>query len=147
LLLIAHRGNISGPNFDKENHPDYIKEALKQNYQVETDVWFENKKYYLGHDRPLYEVNRHFLSNNKLWCHGKDIPTITELTAHGNLIHCFFHQDDDCTLTSRSWIWTYPGKPVLGPKSIAVMPERFPKWDLTLAGGICSDYIEKYSKK
>ena len=27
-------------------------------------------------------------------------------------IHCFRHQEDDVTLTSRGYMWTYPGKPL-----------------------------------
>jgi len=28
MKLIAHRGNINGPNPEKENHPDYINTAI-----------------------------------------------------------------------------------------------------------------------
>jgi hypothetical protein len=57
-------------------------------------------------------------------------------------IHCFWHQDDDVTLTSCGFMWTYPGKP-LTDTSICVKPEKnfeIPKKVL----GICSDYVVNY---
>jgi hypothetical protein len=146
MIYIAHRGNISGPNPNKENHPDYLKAAIKLGYQVELDVWVIGNKYSLGHNEPQYEIDKSFLYNPKMWCHAKNIETISELTSRGNLMHCFFHDTDDCTLTSRGWIWTYPGKPILSKKAIAVVPERSPKWSISLAGGICSDYVQDYQK-
>jgi hypothetical protein len=44
MILIAHRGNISGPNSDFENSIPYIQEALNQDYNVEVDVWFDDNK-------------------------------------------------------------------------------------------------------
>lgn len=146
MIYISHRGNIEGPDSSLENHPDYIKTAIKGGFQVETDVWFINGKYILGHDEPQYEVPRSFLSNAKLWCHAKNMETILDLTSRGNLIHSFYHDSDDCTLTSKGWVWTYPGKLIFGNKSIAVVPERVPGWNISLGAGICSDYISQYQK-
>ena len=46
MKLIAHRGNISGPNPEKENHPDYILEAIRLGYvpEEEYDNWVDPKK-------------------------------------------------------------------------------------------------------
>jgi len=52
-------------------------------------------------------------------------------------IHCFWHQEDDVTLTSKGYLWTYSGKE-LTENSIAVLPEKKP--DVEVAG-ICSDYV------
>lgn len=146
MIYISHRGNINGPNSNKENHPDYLKQAIRQGYQVELDVWVNGGKYSLGHDSPQYEIDKSFLHNPKMWCHAKNMEAVSELTSRGNLIHCFFHDTDDCTLTSRGWIWTYPGKEILSKKSIAVVPERVSGWEFGLAGGICSDYVQSYQK-
>ena len=54
MKLIAHRGNLHGPNPDKENSTDYINEAIESGYNVEIDVWFINNKWYLGHDNHIY---------------------------------------------------------------------------------------------
>ena len=56
MNLISHRGNIDGPQLDKENSPNYINEAIEAGYNVEIDIWFVNNKWYLGHDNPTYEI-------------------------------------------------------------------------------------------
>jgi len=144
VIYIAHRGNTQGPNPDKENHPDYLRDALRKGYDVELDVWFIGGKYVLGHDKPQYEVADYFFDNPHMWCHAKDIATMTSLLDPGFLINAFYHETDACTLTTQKWIWTYPGRPVPGWRSIAVMPERVPGWDISLAGGICTDTPIKY---
>lgn len=143
-LIISHRGNISGADPSKENHPDQIKKILNLGFQVEIDVWFSKNKYFLGHDAPQYQVDRAFLSQHKLWCHAKNLETLHELKSKGHLIHCFFHDKDDATLTSQGYIWTLPGKPLISNRSIAVLPEKFPQINWKVAGGVCTDYIEKY---
>lgn len=144
MIYIAHRGNTQGPNPEKENHPDYIRDAVRKGYDVEVDVWLVDGKYTLGHDKPQYEVADHFLENPHFWLHAKDIKTITALIDPGFLVNAFFHETDPCTVTTQKWIWTYPGHPVLGWRSIAVMPEIFPDWDLSQAGGICTDFPIEY---
>ena len=78
--------------------------------------------------------------NNFLWCHAKNIDAFKKMLQRG--IHCFWHQEDDVTLTSNGYIWTYPGKQ-LTTKSICVLPEKvnYNKFD---CAGICSDYIIHY---
>ena len=41
MKLIAHRGNISGIDSERENSPDYIDEAISQGYDVEIDAWYD----------------------------------------------------------------------------------------------------------
>jgi hypothetical protein len=57
MLLIAHRGNINGPNIELENNPDYILNTLKLGYDCEIDVWKINNKLLLGHDKPDYKID------------------------------------------------------------------------------------------
>lgn len=144
MIYIAHRGNTNGPNPEQENHPDYLRDAIRKGYHVELDVWRINGKYILGHDAPQYEVSDYFLENPSFWCHAKDIETMTALLDPGFPINAFFHDTDACTLTTQKWIWTYPGHPVLGWRSIAVMPERAPGLELSKAGGICTDFPVEY---
>ena len=57
-------------------------------------------------------------------------------------IHCFWHQEDDVTLTSRGFFWTYPGKE-LTKKSIAVLPQKI---DKTLdCYGVCTDEVLRWA--
>lgn len=149
MIKIAHRGNVDGPNPSKENHPDYLKAALDLGYDVEVDVWLFDGKFLLGHDGPQYEVPASFLYNEHFWIHAKNIPALSELSyraSSNNLINCFFHDTDDCVLTSHGWIWTYPGEIIVGPFAVAVMPEQVLgwDWDISKASGICTDYPNKY---
>jgi hypothetical protein len=73
MILIAHRGNFKGRNPEKENNPDYIKDAVERGYYVEVDVWVNNGIFYLGHDEPQWRVDVDFLRNPKLICHSKNI--------------------------------------------------------------------------
>ena len=97
---ISHRGNIDGRIINVENSPEYINRALSQDYEVEIDVWFVNDSFYLGHDEPLYLVDEEFLENDKLWCHAKNEESFYKMLSNSK-IHCFWHQTDDYTLTSK----------------------------------------------
>lgn len=147
MILISHRGNINGKQPDKENHPDYIWEALRKGYNVEIDVWFVNDKLKLGHDNPQYDFPFELFENhyNKLWIHCKNLEAIVELNKFdktGTRLNYFWHQEDDVTLTSKGYIWAYPGKQPIA-NSIAVMPE-LNKDDISKCIGVCSDYIINY---
>lgn len=148
LLLISHRGNISGPNPSRENQPTYINEALYKGYHVEIDVWLSGNNFYLGHDRPEYIVSEEFLlTTPNLWIHCKNIQALDFLALEPE-VNCFAHDKDDYVLTSKSYIWCYPDiKNRLTSNSIAVMPERVPGWRLNGCAGICSDFVDDYKRK
>lgn len=149
MKLIAHRGNINGPNPSEENNPDYIEKAISDGYDVEIDVRYDRyeEQFYLGHDKSQYLVSKYWLAQNmeKLWVHCKNIEALYEFSNKGGYNY-FWHQDDDFTLTSKKYIWSYPGKPYT-PNSIIVMPE----WNLKVESlnnlkvyncfGVCSDYV------
>lgn len=140
MILISHRGNLNGINREKENSPEYINKALSHGFHVEIDVWYKDNKWYLGHDEPQYEVDLEYLKNDRFWCHAKNIDALYFMWR--NMIHCFWHQEDDVTLTSKGYMWTYPGKQ-LTEQSICVLPEKnnqIPKKAL----GICSDFVLYY---
>ena len=140
MIFISHRGNISGIRSNDENNPNYINVALKLGYEVEVDVRFENGKFFLGHDFSQYHIDNEFLLNSKIWCHAKTKEALEALEKIK--AHYFWHQEDDYTITSRGFLWTYPGKKLLS-KSICVLPEiaNYEKIDCL---GICSDFIERY---
>jgi hypothetical protein len=145
MLFIAHRGNTNGPNKELENSPAYINSALDKGYYVEVDVRkIDSTTVGLGHDKAEYFIPVDFLKNPLIICHAKT-PETLEFCLDNNL-HVFSHDQDDCVLTSRNYIWTYPGKE-LGKRSIYVMPEWIepdPKsWLEKKCAGICTDWIEK----
>lgn len=143
-ILIAHRGNLDGPNPEKENHPDYTEIARNQGFHVEIDLWYIDGKFALGHDEPQYEIDRKFL-NSRYWIHAKNIDALIALkNGQGHsYLNYFYHQSDDCVLTSRGYVWTYPGQPIISEHQIAVMPEWAKQdYDYSKAGGICTDFIK-----
>lgn len=146
MHFIAHRGNTHGPNKERENTPKYIDQALSQGFQVEVDIWMQDGQLYLGHDAPETPIAPHFLfmRNVSLWCHAKNLAAFEFLLVNG--LHCFYHDKDAYTLTSRAVIWAYPGQEC-GSSAVCVMPERCDQThaqDLWGCAGICSDYIAKY---
>ena len=140
MYLISHRGNINGILEKRENSPSYINEALNKGYDVEVDVRFDNNQFFLGHDKNQYQINKEFLLNKKIWCHAKTTEALIALEKID--AHYFWHQEDDYTITSKGFIWTYPGKKLL-LKSICVLPEKYDYKQIDCEG-ICSDYIQNY---
>lgn len=146
MILISHRGNINGPIPEIENKPEYIDEAIKLGYDVEIDVWYKDDELWLGHDYPQYIVNRIWLYLHKknLWVHCKNVDAINYFNKELKTFNYFWHQEDTLTLTSKNFIWVYPGKQPI-KNSIAVMPE-INNDNISQCLGICSDYIQKYKK-
>ena len=141
MILISHRGNINGKQPNLENAPYYINNTLKMGYNVEIDVWWYKDNFYLGHDEPMYKVEIKYLQDYRLWCHAKNIEAVIEFQKYPH-IHYFWHQEDDICLTSKNYIYAYPGKQPI-KNSIAVLPELYND-DLSICKGICSDYIKSY---
>jgi aryl-phospho-beta-D-glucosidase BglC (GH1 family) len=65
MILISHRGNLNGPNPERENSPKYIDEAIEAGYDVEIDIWLNDGILYLGHDSIQYETSLQWLKNRK----------------------------------------------------------------------------------
>lgn len=143
MILISHRGNLDGKNPDRENDISYILEALQKGYQCEIDVWHSTTYgWYLGHDIPQYKTDETFLMNPGLWIHAKNIDALHKLSELG--VNYFWHEEDDYTLTSKGYIWAYPGRGVpQGSKSICVLPE-INNQNVDNFLGVCSDYIRDY---
>jgi hypothetical protein len=142
MKLIAHRGLYDGPDRDKENAPGQLLKAVELGYDCEVDVWHTEEGFFLGHDAPTYPTTIEFISNPKFWIHAKNLGALYELTLTD--LNYFWHQEDDFTLTSKGYIWTYPSQP-LTKNSVMVLPE----WeDYTLDNvkgqecyAVCSDFV------
>jgi len=146
MKLIAHRGNIHGPNPSLENAPQYILDAIHQGYDCEIDVHYIENEYYLGHDRPDYKIELSFLiaHSSSLWIHCKNFEAFDKLIQLKEL-NIFWHEDDKYTLTSHQYIWAYP-KMKVSKRCIILLPE----WSDFLFDkdgyGICSDYVENIKR-
>jgi hypothetical protein len=146
MILISHRGNVDGRLPLHENEPNYIDSAISKGYDVEVDVWYKDKILWLGHDKPDYEVDFSWFVErlHKLWIHCKNIESVVFFKECGYDVNYFWHEEDTITLTSKNYIWAYPGKQPI-KDSISVMPELFND-DTTKCLGICSDYVSNYLK-
>ena len=145
MKLIAHKGNINGPDPSTENHPDQIDKCIAEGYDVEIDVRYnvEKDKFYLGHNESKYEINWLWLAgrDDNLWIHCKDFTTLHEFTTNTSGYNYFWHQGDDYTLTSKNYIWSSPGKPFTSQTVMVIENvEDVKEYDCY---GICSDYVGK----
>jgi hypothetical protein len=143
MRIIAHRGNIYGPNSDDENKPHYIDLALDNKFDVEADIYYIEGSFFLGHDDPKYYVDMIWLKEriDKLWLHCKNREALYVLKREFN---AFFHDQDEYTLTSKGYIWTYPTA-YPGPDCVLVdiaepndASAKF--WKSRRLSGVCTDY-------
>jgi hypothetical protein len=143
MLYIAHRGLLNGPS-QWENAPWAIEEAIQVCGNVEVDLWEVDGEFYLGHDKPNYKVNYMWLRDcaDYLWIHCKNIQVLETLSEFPSMWHFFWHQEDTVTLTSKGFVWAYPGKQPIR-NSIAVLPEWYDD-DFSSCLGICTDYVLRY---
>ena len=143
VKLIAHRGNRNGIDV-KENSPEFLQQAIDLGYDIEVDIRYINGEWWLGHDGPQYQIDSPFnlFDNSKVWWHCKNFAALDKL--QGSNLNYFWHQEDDHTLTSKGFIWTYPGKEI-GINNIIVMPENVMSLDeikKLKCFAICSDLVQ-----
>jgi hypothetical protein len=151
MIIIAHRGNLTGSNPYMENRPEYIDQAIEQGYNCEVDVWYHLEKgLMLGHDEPLYSIELDWLwrRSSKLWIHCKNLDALGFLSRTGQTLNYFWHEKDTCTLTSKHWIWCYPGvQAPAGYQTVAVMPESQENFGpLDSFKAICTDNAIDFNK-
>lgn len=141
MLKIAHRGNINGPDHNNENSPRHLQKAISLGFDIEVDIWGFEDQLYLGHDVPTYNLESDFLNKikDRAWFHCKNLHAITLISKVQGTKY-FWHQQDDYTLTSNNYIWTYPGKSITS-KSIIVLTEKTDFDMYEDAYGVCSDYL------
>ena len=150
MKFIAHRGNLKGRIPERENSPDYIDEAIAAGFDVEIDVWKINGKYFLGHDEDQYKIDLMWLidRSENLWCHAKNLDALHDI-IHYSKLNGFWHQEDDYTLTTHNFIWTYP-RCVIRQYSyrqiILLFDWTYDEIEIP-HGGICSDEIILYKNK
>ena len=148
MKIIAHRGNLNGPNPAEENYPDYIQSAIRQGYDVEIDLWVEDNELWLGHDEPAYKIYKGWLNerHNRLWIHCKNLDALEHCSMYKDL-NFFAHESDPYVVTSRGYIWAYPG--YYGKTAtVMVMPEYKEQLNLAITRlpnhyGICTDYAQR----
>lgn len=145
MILIAHRGNTTGRNAEKENDPDQIELVISQGYEVEVDVRLIKGQMYLGHDGPERPITASWLDSIKerAWIHCKNLGALSHL--NGSDFNYFWHDTDDYTITSKGHIWVYPGKP-FNEQCVVVMPEAWSEGEALDCRGVCSDNISAFRR-
>jgi len=125
MKLIAHRGNTKGPNPLEENKIEYIEKAISEGYDAEIDLWYFDNNFYLGHDEPQYKISALWLYQIKdfLWIHCKNQEALEKISNSPVDYNYFWHEGDRYTLTSKGYIWSYPGQEY-SYKFVVVMPEN-----------------------
>ena len=146
MKLIAHRGLVNGPHKQFENQPYIVKTALEAGFDCEIDLWVVGDRLFLGHDEPMYNVTIEFLQTDGLWIHAKSLNTLHWLTKNALGLNYFWHENDSYTITSKGYIWAYPGK-ALTSNCVMVMPEwEDPKLERVKGiecFAVCSDYVSR----
>jgi hypothetical protein len=109
--VVAHRANLYGSDSSRENRVFAIQECLVKGFDVEIDVRLHELSLFLGHDTQQEAIDINFLKyySSSLWVHCKCVNSLVYLLEFPE-VNCFFHDDDDVTLTSHNFIWTYPRK-------------------------------------
>lgn len=143
MKLIAHRGNVKGPNPNLENSVNYLDKAIYLGFDVEVDVWKISENYFFGHDYAQYKIDFNWIKDNnkKLWIHCKNLEALSFFSKTS--FNFFWHQKDSYTLTSKGYIWVYPNT-ILCDNSVCVLPELGYKGDINMCSAICTDYPEKW---
>lgn len=147
MIIIAHRGLLEGPNKQIENSPEQIEKAIEEGFSVEVDIRYIDRNFYLGHDDPQYSVDIEWLVSiiPHTWFHCKNVEALLQLKKSKYPFHYFWHEEDTLALTSKEFIWVYPGKQPI-KNSIAVMPEIHND-DVSSCFGVCTDYSYDYKKR
>jgi len=152
MKLISHRGNIHGPEPEFENTLERIDYCISKGYDVEIDLWVIDDKFFLGHDSPEHKVSFNFLRcrSKSLWIHCKNIDAFYYLCDYD--FNFFWHENDEFTLTSGKFIWTYPKESydyVLKKNQILldfgeISKEKYESYQNLGIYGLCCDYIPNY---
>jgi hypothetical protein len=140
--VISHRGNLTGPEPERENTLSFIDEAIAAGFDVEIDVRCLDEKFYLGHDGPDRPVTHDWLSDRRehLWIHCKNLTAYAVLAKAG--FQCFCHNDDPFVAVSTGHIWLHDLG--LGVTEQCIIPLINREETLTYSDyephGICTDY-------
>ena len=149
MRIISHRANLNGPSSVTENTLDSIRMCIENGFDVEVDIRVVGDCLYLGHDSIQEKVTHDtlFKLSDRLWIHCKNIEALEYFLNYfkDGYFNYFWHQRDKYTLTSKGFIWSYPGSD-LSANSINVMPEwstQKESFDSLINDqiyGICTDY-------
>ena len=152
MKIISHRGFSDGIDKSIENKPSEIESRIREGFDVEIDLWVINSRLWLGHNEGVYKVDIEWLLeySNFLWIHCKSSESLNFLSnGHFQELNYFFHDTDQYTITSKGFIWCYPGTDVVN-NSVYLFPEKFSISSYKLKRhnlSICTDFPNIYREK
>lgn len=147
MNIISHRGNLKGPDCSIENKPEQIDLCISMGFEVEIDLRLKDKKPFLGHDSPQYEVTSEWIENRKdnLLIHVKDFDGLVWLRENNPKSRYFCHHNDDYTLISNGDVWIHNLE--IGLNNDCVIPlidenslKEF-NFSKNEVKGICTDHV------
>ena len=150
MILISHRGNVTGRIPESENRPDYIQDTITLGYNVEIDVRMKEGQLYLGHDYAQYKVELEWLleRRDRLWIHTKDFESLDFLIDKG--LRIFFHEQERQTIINNTnLIWSHDLRSISSKSIIPLLDlESIDKYGHLAQDvyGVCSDYLYKVEK-
>ena len=141
MLKISHRGNVNGPDLEKENTIEQIFIAIGKGFDVEVDVWVIDGLIFFGHDYPKYLIDDFIIKKIKdsAWFHCKNLEALLFFSNNPVPYVFFWHQKDDFTLTSNGYIWNYPNKDITSSSIIVDLDLNY-KYSNIIPYAICTDY-------
>lgn len=142
MKIISHRGNLYGPSPETENDQYQIYKALELGFDVEVDLWLKGGKYYIGHDSPDNLVSIDFIKaiSPYAWFHCKNLDALYDMSTNFPKFNYFWHESDKFTLTSKGFIWTYPGQEITDNSIIVLKGDEGIEDIPGKPYGICTDY-------
>ena len=135
--------NLNQRKIDGGKVISFTRENKGLSYGAYSDAFLKFKDsydYFVFIEDDLVTVKKDYLKNENFWCHAKNLNALHWMLQEEIL--CFWHQEDDYTMTSNGFIWTYPLKDVT-EKSIIVCKtlEDTLKYSKMNVYGICSDHV------
>ncbi len=92
MIILAHRGNLRGPDSTRENSPECITEAIAKGYGIETDVRYApDFGFYISHDPASPRQDNALATHAGLWRRNPGAIValnIKETGSEAQLIEC-----------------------------------------------------------
>jgi hypothetical protein len=153
MKIISHRGFLNGNNEMYEVDQNHLEKLFYDTpFDVEIDIRQYDSNFFIGHDEfEASKIDKSFLDKwtDRLWIHAKDISTLEYILSHCPDWNVFCHQNDECALTSKRYIWQFPDQITSTKRSVLVINEHLHflqrLWTTrnhNKIHGICTDYPE-----
>jgi hypothetical protein len=145
MKIISHRANLNGSDLKRENQQWAIDECISLGFDVEIDLWLQDNKLYLGHDKPETNISKYFLFaiSDFAWIHAKNFEAVSWLNSNQNYnLNWFWHESDKMTLTSKKIPWCYPNNYIETGVTVVLEQKLIP----VNVYGVCTDYPQIWNK-